>query len=194
MKIKQRYEFLHFVLTLVKAAEEQIMPYYRNCVVGPKVEPYPRRRQPMPNFAFWQRWLLAVGLAVSAFGVLMALLSGAPVFELLTRQIDSAFWSAGVPDEATRQFQHWLYGVWGATIAGWGIFLTYIVRYPFSQKERWAWNCLAFGLAIWFVLDTSLSLFHKVYFNAVFNTALLVLAGLPVMFTRQYFTQKGIPT
>ena len=148
----------------------------------------------MPTMKFWQRWLLAVGLAVSLFGVLLALLGGAPVFDLLDRQIDPAFWGAGAPDEAARQFQGWLYGVWGATIAGWGIFLTYIARYPFARKERWAWNCLAYGLLVWFVLDTSLSVVYKVYFNAIFNTALLILAGLPVAFTRQHFTEKGRPT
>ncbi len=118
----------------------------------------------------------------------MALLSGTPLFDLFNRQIDPAFWGANAVDSATKQFQQWLYGVWGATIAGWGIILAYIARFPFSQKERWAWNCLVFGLLVWFVLDTSLSFFYRVYFNIAFNSALLVLAMLPVVFTRKDFT------
>ncbi len=84
-------------------------------------------------------------------------------------------------------FQHWIYGVWGATIAGWGVFLTFISYFPFRNKEKWAWNCLSLGLLVWFVLDTSISLFYSVYFNAAFNTALLILAGLPIFFTRKEF-------
>lgn len=141
----------------------------------------------MTSFSFWQRWLLVVGIVVSVFGVMMGLLSGTPLFDLFNRQIDPAFWGTNAVGDAARQFQQWVYGVWGATIAGWGIVLTHIARYPFNRKERWSWNCLVFGLLVWFVLDTSLSVFHKVYFNAAFNTTLLILAGLPVVLTRKEF-------
>ncbi|MGB6067906.1 MAG: hypothetical protein WBG50_24125, partial [Desulfomonilaceae bacterium] len=88
---------------------------------------------------------------------------------------------------SAKEFQQWVYGVWGATIAGWGAFMAFIAYYPFAQKERWAWNCIVTGLAIWFVLDTTLSIYHRVYFNAAFNTALLILAGLPLAATRKDF-------
>ena len=117
----------------------------------------------------------------------MALFNGTPLFDLFNRQIDPSFWEANGVDSATEQFQQWVYGVWGATITGWGIILAYIARYPFSKKERWPWNSMVSGLLVWFILDTSLSVFYKVYFNAVFNTTLLVLAGLPLVFTRKEF-------
>jgi hypothetical protein len=138
----------------------------------------------MTSFAFWQRWLFAVGVLISIFGILMALLSGTPIFELFNRQIDPAFWGTNSVDPNARAFQAWVYGLWGATIAGWGIFLAFIAKYPFRNKEKWAWNCLAAGLAVWFVLDTALSVYYRVYFNAVFNTVLLILVALPLLVTR----------
>lgn len=141
----------------------------------------------MTSFSFWQRWLLAVSIIIAIFGVMMVFLSGTVLFDFFNRKIDPAFWSTGIADHVTRQFQQWIYGVWGATIAGWGVILTYIAHDPFKRREHWAWKSVAFGLLVWFVLDTSLSLFHKVYFNAAFNIVLLVLAGLPVVFTRQEF-------
>ena len=141
----------------------------------------------MTSFSFWQRLMFVVGIVVSIFGVLMALFSGTSLFDLFNRQIDPAFWGANAVGDAARQFQHWLYGVWGATIAGWGIILTYIAHYPFTKRERWAQNALVFGLAVWFVLDTSLSLQYKVYFNAAFNMVLLILVGLPILLTRNEF-------
>ena len=141
----------------------------------------------MSNFTFWQRWLLVVGLGIIIFGMFMAVLSGSPLFDLFNHQIDLAFWGEEQSLGTILRFQHWIYGVWGATIAGWGVFLTFIAYYPFRNKEKWARNCLILGLLIWFVLDTSLSLFYKVYFNAGFNIALLVLAGLPMVFTRKEF-------
>jgi hypothetical protein len=141
----------------------------------------------MQSFSFWQKWLLGVGIVITVFGTVMALVSGTPLFDLFNRQIDPAFWGTNAVGNATKQFQQWIYGVWGATIAGWGISVIYIARYPFQNKERWSWNCLVFGLLIWFVLDTWLSAFHKVYFNVAFNTALLILAMLPIVFTRKDF-------
>lgn len=66
----------------------------------------------------------------------MAFLSGTMFFDLFNHQIDPAFWDTRAVDHATRQFQQWIYGVWGATIAGWGIMLTYLAHHPFNRKER----------------------------------------------------------
>ena len=141
----------------------------------------------MPSFSFWQRWLFVVGMVIAAFGIGMALFSGTLLFDLFNRQIDPVFWGANAVGDVTRQFQQWIYGVWGATIAGWGISVAFIARVPFRRKERWSWNCLVFGLLTWFVLDTFLSAFHGVYFNVAFNIALLILAMLPLVFTRRDF-------
>lgn len=116
----------------------------------------------------------------------MALFSGTPIFDLFNRQIDPAFWNANVGAEA-REFQKWMYGVWGATIAGWGVFVTFVAHYAFANREKWAWNCLAAGVLLWFVLDTALSLNYHVIFNAGFNIALLVAAGVPLIFARKDF-------
>ena len=144
----------------------------------------------MANFFFWQRWLLIVGILISVFGTLMAFFSGTPLFDLFNGQIDPVFWGGSAVEESVRSFQGWIYGVWGATIAGWGIFVIFIAQYPFRNRERWAWNCLVAGMLVWFVLDTSLSIFHRVYFNAAFNSVLLILAMLPIVITRKYFTRE----
>ncbi len=143
----------------------------------------------MPNFSFWQKWLLVVGIVIAVFGTLMALLSGTPLFDLFNQQIDPAFWGTNAVGESAKVFQQWVYGVWGATIAGWGIFVTFIAHYPFREKKRWAWDCLVTGMLVWFVLDTSLSVYYQVYFNAAFNTALLILTLLPVVATRKHFAR-----
>jgi hypothetical protein len=143
----------------------------------------------MTGFSFWQKWLLGVGVVIAVFGAAMTLLSATPLFDLFNRQIDPAFWGSNPVGESAKGFQQWIYGVWGATIAGWGIFVAFMARYPFRNKERWVWNCLVTGMLVWFVLDTSLSIYYKVYFNAAFNTVLWILAMLPVVFTKKYLAQ-----
>jgi hypothetical protein len=59
----------------------------------------------MTRFSFWQRWLVVVGVVVSVFGVMMALLSGTQFFDLFNRRIDPAFWGTHNVDSPARQFR-----------------------------------------------------------------------------------------
>jgi hypothetical protein len=140
----------------------------------------------MSRASFWQRWLVGVGL-VAVFGLFMALLNGTPLFALFNDRIDPVFWGGQAIPAAGQAFRGWVYGVWGATVAGWGILVAFIAVYPFKQRECWAWNALAVAVGAWYLLDTGLSLYFGVIFNVFFNTLLLVLAGLPLVFTRRAF-------
>ena len=141
----------------------------------------------MNTFQFWQRWLTLLSWVVVLFGVGMALLNRTPIFLLFDAQVNPAFWGSAALPVGVEQFQGWIYGIFGATMAGWGIFLVYIARYPFERRERWAWNWLLQGLLVWYLLATGISLFFGVFFNAIFNTVILVLLLLPVIFTRKEF-------
>jgi len=46
------------------------------------------------------------------------------------------------------------------------------------------------GLSLWYVIDTVISLCFSVVFNAVFNTAIFILAMLPLLFTRREFQKS----
>jgi hypothetical protein len=43
------------------------------------------------------------------------------------------------------------------------------------------------GLLLWYLIDTPISLYFGVVFNAVFNTILLALMVPPLVFTRRHF-------
>lgn len=141
----------------------------------------------MKRFSFWQKWLFIVSLVVTAFGLFTALFNQTVLFDLFNRQIDQIFWDSAPLPAGVATFQSWLYGVWGATIAGWGIFLTFIAYIPFKRREKWAWNCLVVGLGVWFVLDTGISWLYGVYFNVVFNIVVALATGTPLLFTRKAF-------
>ncbi|MEW6351547.1 MAG: hypothetical protein AB1646_21045 [Thermodesulfobacteriota bacterium] len=146
-----------------------------------------RTPEQMRGFLFWQRWLVASGILITGFGLAMALTSGTALFDVFNRQIDPAFWGNKAPDDTAKAFQHWLYGVWGATIAGWGVFVAFVAYYPFLNREKWSRNCLVAGLVLWYLFDTALSAYHRVYFNVGFNTVLLIALMLPIIRTRKAF-------
>ncbi len=143
----------------------------------------------MKGFSFWQRWLFGVGLLIILFGIMMALFSGTKLFQPFDSQVNPVFWGTERLADNVRRFQQWIYGVLGATVAGWGILLTFIAHYPFKKKEKWSWDCLLVALLVWFLVDTAISLHFRVYFNAIFNTVLLILVVLPLVFTRRHFVQ-----
>ncbi len=145
----------------------------------------------MERFTFWQRWLFIVGLIVTAFGILLAFFNRTILFELFNTRIDPVFWGSVNVPQNTVAFQRWINGVLGGVVAECGMFLSFVAYYPFKRKEKWAWNSVLAALFIWFFIDTPISLYFKVYSNALFNLALFVAILLPLIFTRKYFVQRN---
>lgn len=139
------------------------------------------------SFLFWQRWLLILSLVIIAFGFGMALLNNTPLFDLLNRQVDPVFWKAQPLPAQALAFRGWIYGLLGATMAGWGVFIAFLAQNAFRRRERWAWNCILLGILAWYIPDSGISLAYGVVFNAIFNTVLLALVALPLVFTRKDF-------
>lgn len=140
------------------------------------------------GFEFWRRWLEVASWALAAFGLALAFFNQTAPFDLaFNDRIDPAFWPAGaVPSEA-RTFQQWAYGVLGSVLSGWAVFMAFLARHAFPLKQAWAWRCFVLGTGLWFAVDTALSLYFGVRFNALFNVLLLVALGIPLVSTRKHF-------
>ncbi len=106
---------------------------------------------------------------------------------LFNKNIDLYFWGDSTLPESTFRFQGWIYGVLGAVIAGWGTLIAFWAHYPFKTQEQWAWNGLALATTIWYTADTTISAMYGIIFNVVFNTILLFLLAMPLLFTRKFF-------
>lgn len=59
------------------------------------------------------------------------------------------------------------------------------------NQERWAWICLLVSLGVWYVTDTLLSLKAGVYFNATFNSLLLMQVVILLLFTYPTIFRKN---
>lgn len=142
----------------------------------------------MFGFNFWYKWILSASFLMIIFGLVLILFNQTSFFNyLFNNQVNAVFWGDIPLPSATMMFQQWVYSVLGAIIAGWGVFMTFISTHAFRNKERWSWNCFVFGLAVWFVSDSSVSYFFHVNINVVINILLLILFGLPLLFTKKYF-------
>jgi hypothetical protein len=140
----------------------------------------------------WDRWLLLVGWLLMVFGLLLGFFNQTAPFDIaFNHQINPVFWTDGTPPEGVEAFQSWIYGVLGCTVSGWGVFLVFLARRPFRKRERWARNCIFAGITLWYITDTSVSLYFGVTFNAVFNTALALLVYVPLLATRGEFGNQS---
>lgn len=146
----------------------------------------------MNQFTFWRKWLFGLGMFMVVFGIATAFLNQTELFDILfNNQINSIFFPEGGTPPQISAFQQWVYGVLGATVIGWGVFIVFIVYYPFRNRERWVWYCLAVGVTCWFIIDTAISVYFMVFFNAAFNILLFILVVLPLIFTWRYFRENG---
>ncbi len=137
------------------------------------------------TYEAWRRWLVAVGVAVAAFGLAMAALAGTPAFAPIAGIVDQAFWSPAGPDHAAASFQAWALGVWGATLAGWGVTVAWLAFEALRRHERWAWRAMALGAATWFILDTGRSAVHGVWANVAINVVLGAAIACPLVAMRR---------
>ena len=144
----------------------------------------------MKRFELWVQWLKFSGYALVLFGLVMAFLNATPVFALFNDRIDPVFWAGGGIDQGTLAFRTWVYAAWGATIAGWGVSLLFVIQNAFAKQERWSWFAITLGLGLWYVLDTGMSAYFDVSFNVAFNNLILVIIIIPLVASYRYFRSK----
>ena len=128
--------------------------------------------------------LLTLSIVIILFGSFIALLNTTSLFAPFGDEFDKAFFASGGITDPERQFQQWTYGVVGATMVGWGIFMLFIIRYAFPERKRWAWSCFLTGIVTWYVIDSGISAYHGVGANVILNTVILVLTMVPLAAVR----------
>jgi hypothetical protein len=140
----------------------------------------------MPSFEIWRKWLIADSVLILFLGAFLISMSAMP--NPSGDPFTSSFWKDGVSDGA-RGFYAWAFGVWGATLAGWATTLLFISLYPVKKREAWTFNCLVASIALWYPIDTAISLYFGVVLNGVLNTVLLLLVMVPLLSMRKYLTK-----
>lgn len=133
------------------------------------------------SFGFWYRWLLAA-LAPDSF-----------IFDFYNRQLTARFWGSTEVPENVREVRLFLFGPLGGTIAGKYVLLFYAVRFGFKRRERWAWWAILISHLAWFVIDSSVSFYHRAYFNfniLLINITPVIVYGIPLLLTWKYFQRR----
>lgn len=131
-----------------------------------------------------QNWIRALWVAVE--GVILFSLAMIFVPHLLHDFYTTLIY--GSPDDlATGEampYIEFMYVVLGSVMLGWAISMGFWVRL-LAQGEAEAWNALAISMGIWFVIDTSLSLYLGFWQNGALNVPFLLMFALPLAALRR---------
>ena len=125
----------------------------------------------------WIMWLQIVLIVLLAYS--LVLVFAGSVAELLFSAM--GFGPPEAIDSATRDYLKLPFMVLGAVLAGWAVTMIQIVRGPLRDGSGWALSVLTRSVALWFVLDTGMSVALGFPTHALFNLLFAAALGIPLL-------------
>jgi hypothetical protein len=136
----------------------------------------------------WSRLLQVAALVVLGLSAVLMLAPalGEAFFNIVYFQQPGS--PVPVPPE-TLGYLRFANGIIGAVMAGWMFAVIALARGPFLAGERHGWQTIAWPLAGWYLIDTTFSLAHGVWGNALLNTGTALMFGIPLLASRRHFAR-----
>ncbi|MEM6964346.1 MAG: hypothetical protein AAF573_06245 [Bacteroidota bacterium] len=142
------------------------------------------------QFLFWVKYLKAVSIFFALMGVMWAVLGSFDPFGWYDTAFARSFWNSDqLPADAKKATQ-FILGPFGATSAGYFILQYFIAANAYAKKELWGFYAIICAFLFWLFLDTTMSIYHRAYFNIYFANIPSLIAMTPIFLTRKYFSRN----
>jgi hypothetical protein len=142
------------------------------------------------RFRFWVIYLKGVSLFFAFLGLLWAVTGSFDPLSIYEKAFAQTFWNRDtLPPDAKQAFR-FILGPFGATSAGYFMLQYFIAVHAYARRQWWGFKAIVVAFLTWFVLDTTMCLVHKGYFNILLANVPALLAMIPVFFTRRYFVSR----
>ena len=82
---------------------------------------------------------------------------------------------------------NFLVGLFGPTIASWGVLFLYVVTSGFRNPNKDAWWAIFFSCMAWAPYDSLLSVQQGIYINALINFISALAILIPLFLARKHF-------
>lgn len=82
---------------------------------------------------------------------------------------------------------NFLIGLFGPTIASWGVLFLYVVTTAFKHPEKKGWWTIFLCCLLWAPYDSLLSIQKGIYVNALINLISSLAILIPLFMARKYF-------
>lgn len=143
------------------------------------------------RFYHWVKYLKTLSLFFSVQGFLWAVWGSFDPLGIYDSLMAKAFFNRDLlPVEAARVLRFILVP-FGATTGGYFILQYYIAANAFARREKWSYQAIFLAFMLWFIVDTTLSLYLRAYFNVLLANLPALLLMLPALVgSRKYFNDK----
>jgi len=92
-----------------------------------------------------------------------------------------------LPAQQDLMFLQFMVGIFGPTIASWGLLFWAVVTHSFSQPSKGAWWLMIAASIVWAVYDSIYSSWFGLWINALINAVVFVSIVLPLWWVRKEF-------
>ena len=139
-------------------------------------------------------WLQAVAVGHVVGGVLLPFLLES---EIVFPYMDSLNTAFGVTNVNGKNQAVYLMGLFGPTIASWGILFWFVVQQQFTKPTKNGWWGMVAAVLVWAPYDSVLSIYYCVYLNVIINGISALMVLIPLWWCRHkfgYLNAKGLKT
>jgi len=143
----------------------------------------------LTNLHAIKRWLQATALLHILIGLSLPFIVESPLFSVYRDHLHQAFMmEAATYGENTHHQTAFLVGLFGPTIASWGVLFLYVVNSAFARPTPQAWWFMLVACLVWAPYDSVLSLLNGVYLNAIINAVVFPIIVVPLLMVKKHFS------
>ncbi|MBD3653358.1 hypothetical protein [Kangiella sp.] len=133
---------------------------------------------------FSKRWLQTLAIIHIIGGLLLPIMVYTSRATPYFTHLQNAF-----PDSSPESLR-FLIGVFGPTVASWGLLFFYAIGKAFETQTNKDWWLLVSATLVWAVLDTAFSIANNVFAHLYLNGSVLVLFLIPLLLTKKHFKSQ----
>ena len=135
-------------------------------------------------------FLQLIAIAHIIGGVLLPFLVNTSVFATYNTLVYQAL---GFDTTRTNPEVNFLIGLFGPTIASWGVLFFYVVSSAFKNLDQKGWWAIFLSCVAWAPYDSLLSIQSGIYINALINLISALAILTPLFMARKYFFPSEKP-
>jgi hypothetical protein len=143
------------------------------------------------NLSRIKLFLQLVAIAHVIGGLFLPILVNTSLFAAYNTSVYEALEVEGTGQNSNINFLH---GLFGPTIASWGILFFYVVTTTFAKPDKKGWWTILLACLAWAPLDCFLSIQKGIYLNGLIDLVVFVLILGPLFMARKHFFSPQAPT
>jgi hypothetical protein len=129
-------------------------------------------------------FLQLIAIAHIIGGILLPFLVNTALFQTYNILV---YQSLGFDTTRANPEINFLIGLFGPTIASWGVLFLYVVTSAFKNRDQKGWWAIFLCCLAWAPYDSLLSIQKGIYINALINLISALAILIPLFMARKYF-------